>query len=293
MSTVHETGELQASTPAAAEPPPRPRGRGLTLSKVGRKAVDAALPMSLLAALIIGWEVFARVAEVREFLLPAPSVIWTELVVVWPVSLRWHAWVTFQEAAAGFVLGCVLGFVLAVGIAYSKFLERTIYPLIVASQAVPKIALAPLFVVWLGFGMEPKILVTVLLVFFPIVVTTVQGLMSVDPNLLQLMQSVSANSWQVFRKVRLPHALPYLVSGMKIGVTLAVVGAVVGEWVGANEGLGYQVVYAQSQLQTPRVFAAIALLVAMGVLFFSAVSILGKLMTPWTREDETRINTGL
>lgn len=296
MSTVDQTTgttELDgARTNAGAVPVPS-RHRGLDVRGLTRRFLNLLLPTGLLAALIIAWEVFVNVADVRPFLLPAPSVIWNELVVMWPVSLRTHTWVTLQEAVAGFVLGCLLGFVLAVSIAYSKFLERTIYPLIVASQAVPKIALAPLFVVWLGFGMEPKILVTVLLVFFPIVVTTVQGLMSVDTDLLQLMRSVSASQWQIFRKVRLPHALPYLVSGMKIGVTLAVVGAVVGEWVGSNQGLGYQVVYAQSQLQTPRVFAAIALLVAMGVLFFGVISILGKLVTPWTRDEETRANTGL
>lgn len=293
MSTMHET----TASPAVeheADPGGTPsRRRRFDARQFGHRAFNLLLPLSFLAAIIVAWEIFVNVADVRAFLLPAPSTIWAELTMMWDVSLRAHSWVTLQEAVAGFVLGCLLGFVLAVGIAYSKFLERTIYPLIVASQAVPKIALAPLFVVWLGFGMAPKILVTVLLVFFPIVVTSVQGLMSVDPNLLQLMRSVSASQWQIFRKVQLPHALPYLVSGMKIGVTLAVVGAVVGEWVGANQGLGYQVIYSQSQLQTPRVFAAITLLVVMGVVLFTCVSIIGRLLTPWTPGEEARVNTGL
>lgn len=287
--TDRETVERPA--PRDAEPPP-PRARSRR-RPLRRRFVDGLLPATFLVFLVAVWEAVVRLAEVPSFLLPAPSAIWSEFVLMWPISLGAHTWVTFQESAVGFALGCLLGFLLAVGIAYSKFLERVLYPLIVASQAVPKIALAPLFVVWLGFGMAPKILVTVLLVFFPIVVTAVQGLMSVDPNLLQLMRSVSASEWQVFRKVRLPHALPSIVSGMKIGITLAVVGAVVGEWVGSNEGLGYQILYSQSQLQTPRTFASISILVVMGVVLFIGVTLVGKLLTPWTRDEESRMPGGL
>lgn len=258
----------------------------------GRALANILLPGLVMVVLVGAWEIWVKVASVPSYLLPAPSEIWSEIISSWSFLAR-HAWVTTQEALAGFGLGSVLGFVLAIGITYSRILERTLYPLIVASQAVPKIALAPLFVVWLGFGMAPKILVTVLLVFFPIVITSAQGLKSVDPALLELLRSVSASEWQTFHKVRLPHAVPHIVSGLKIGITLAVVGAVVGEWVGANEGLGYQVIYAQSQLQTQVAFASIAVLVAIGVVLFLIVDAVGKLLTPWSRDGDSDVVVGL
>lgn len=257
------------------------------------RASRFALPAAFIVSLIFAWEMWVRIAELPDFLLPAPTEIVRQLIQSWSAGLRTDAWVTLSEALIGYSGGVLLGFVLAVAITYSKILERIIWPIIVASQATPKIALAPLFVVWLGFGMAPKVMVTILLVFFPIVVTTAQGLKSVDPSLLQLLRSVSASQWQIFRKVRLPNALPYIVSGMKISITLAVIGAVVGEWVGANEGLGYRILYAKSQLQTTLTFAAIAILIVMGVLLFLAVTLLGKLLTPWMQEDEQQVVGGL
>jgi NitT/TauT family transport system permease protein len=180
-------------------------------------------------------------------------------------------------------VGAVVGFLLALLIAYSPLLERMLYPLIVASQAVPKIAIAPLFILWFGFGIWPKVVVTVLLVFFPVVVTSAEGLMSVDRNLIDLLRSVNATPLQIFTKVRLPHALPQVLAGLKIAIALAVVGAVVGEWVGADKGLGYMILFANSQLDTTLSFAAITLLVVMGVVLFIAVDLLGRLITPWQR----------
>lgn len=245
------------------------------------RILRVALPGSFLLFLLVLWEVVVRWQEVPQFLLPAPSAIWDQIVTSWSTVLVGHAWITIQEILAGFGLGWFLGVTLAIGIAYSTFLERTLYPLIVAAQAVPKIAIAPLFVVWLGFGLAPKILVTVLLVFFPIVVTTAHGLMSVNPSLVQLLRSVSANEWQIFRKVRMPHALPHMFSGMKIGVTFAVVGAVVGEWVGASAGLGYLILFSQSQMRTTTTFAAIALLVLIAVTLFTIISLLARFAVPW------------
>jgi NitT/TauT family transport system permease protein len=158
-----------------------------------------------------------------------------------------------------------------------------LYPLIVGSQAVPKIAVAPLFVLWFGFGVTPKIVVVVLLVFFPVVVTTAEGLMSVDRNLIDLLRSVNASQLQVFWKVRLPHALPQVMAGLKIGVALAVVGAVIGEWAGADHGLGYMILFAQSQLDTSLSFACITILVVMSVVLFAVVDAIGRLVTPWQR----------
>lgn len=258
---------------------------------VAARILRALVPFVALALLVLVWQVWVDAAGIKEFLLPSPMDIARELVNSWWTVLAHHSWVTLQETLIGFVLGCALGFILAVGIAYSRFLERVLYPPIVASQAVPKVAIAPLFVVWLGFGMAPKILVTITLVFFPIVVTTAQGLMSVDTNLIELLRSVNASQWQMFHKVRLPHALPSIMSGMKIGMTLAVVGAVVGEWVGANAGLGYLILYSQSQLETTLTFAAITVLVVLGVVLFMLVDLIGRLVAPWSNEQREVVTT--
>lgn len=255
------------------------------LRRAGARVFHAAVPIAILAALIGLWQLWVVEAHIRSFLLPTPAAIFKELVREWGPVLAKQTWVTFEETILGFVFGCAVGFVLAIGITYSKVLERVLYPPIVASQAVPKIAIAPLFVVWLGFGIAPKVVVTVLLVFFPIAVTAAQGLMSVDQNLVELLRSVGAPERVIFAKVRLPYALPQIIAGMKIGVTLAVVGAVVGEWVGANAGLGYTITYAQSQLETTLTFAAIAILVVMGVALFLAINLLERILVPWARSE--------
>ncbi|HET9077573.1 MAG TPA: ABC transporter permease [Acidimicrobiales bacterium] len=264
------------------ESPPAHRSR---LRRAGARVLRDLLPLAILAALIGVWQLWVVEAHIRSFLLPTPASVFKELVREWGPVLAKQTWVTFEETILGFILGFAVGFLLAVGITYSRLLERVLYPPIVASQAVPKIAIAPLFVVWLGFGIAPKVVVTLLLVFFPIAVTSAQGLMGVDQNLVELLRSVGAGEWVIFRKVRLPYALPQIISGMKIGITLAVVGAVVGEWVGATAGLGYTITYAQSQLETTLTFAAIVILVVMGVVLFLAVNVLERLLVPWARSE--------
>jgi NitT/TauT family transport system permease protein len=246
----------------------------------------ALFPTLFLVALIVLWEVISRVTEVPRYILPAPSEIGERLVRSW--ALLWeHSIVTLTEIGLGFVAGVVLGFGLAVPIAYSTTVRNTLYPLIVASQAVPKIAIAPLLVLWLGFDMWPKIVVTALMVFFPVTVTTAEGLTSVDRNLLDLLRSVHANQAQIFFKIRFPHALPHIFSGLKIGITLAVVGAVVGEWVGADSGLGYLLVYANTLLDSTLLFAALFLLIVIGVVLFVLVGIAERLLLPWHESVDT------
>jgi len=245
-------------------------------------AVRTVLPTLFLLLCVALWQASVVLLHVSTFVLPAPTLIVARIVRSWPEILP-NAVVTLQETLVGFALGAVVGFVLALLIAYSPLFEQMLYPLIVASQAVPKIAVAPLFILWFGFGIWPKVVVTVLLVFFPVVVTSAEGLMSVDRSLIDLLRSVSANPWQVFVKVRLPHALPQVLAGLKIAIALAVVGAVVGEWVGADKGLGYLIIFANSQLDTTLAFAAITILVIIGVALFMAVDLVGRLVTPWHR----------
>lgn len=246
----------------------------------------AIFPTLFLVAIVVLWEIATRVTEVPRYILPAPTEIAARLVRSWDI-LWGHSVVTLIEIGIGFGVGVALGLGLAIPIAYSAVVRNTLYPLIVASQAVPKIAIAPLLVLWLGFDMWPKIVVTALMVFFPVTVTAAEGLTSVDRSLLDLLRSVHASPAQIFFRVRFPHALPHIFAGLKIGITLAVVGAVVGEWVGADSGLGYLLVYANTLLDSTLLFASLFLLIAIGVVLFVLVGVAERLLLPWHQEDET------
>ncbi len=176
--------------------------------------------------------------------------------------------ITLLETIIGFVVASVVGLVCAIAIVYSRGVERTLYPLLLAAQVVPKIAIAPLFVVWLGFGITPKILVAVLIAFFPVVISGVAGLRAVDPELLDLAATMGAKPWDSFAKIRFPNAMPHIFAGLKVAVTLAVVGAVVGEFVGANSGLGYIVMSSNGNLNTPQLFAALIAMSVIGIVLF-------------------------
>jgi NitT/TauT family transport system permease protein len=248
------------------------------------KVIRRLLPAVFLFLLIVIWEIVALAGSVPEYILPAPTAIAERVVRSW--GTLWSAtMVTTSEVLIGFVIGVAVGVGLAIPIAYSLTVRSTLYPLIVASQAVPKIAIAPLLVLWLGFDIWPKIAVTALMVFFPVTVTAAEGFASVDKNLLDLLRSVNATSSQIFFRVRFPHALPHIFSGLKVGITLAVVGAVVGEWVGADSGLGYLLTYANTLLDSTLLFAALLLLILLGVILFTLVEIAERLLLPWHRVD--------
>lgn len=239
-------------------------------------------PGAFLIVLVAIWEGVARAEMVPPYILPAPSAVVERMVSDW--SILWnHTWVTLKEVVIGFGLGALFGVLLALPIAYSAPFRNTVYPLIIASQAVPKIAIAPLLVLWLGFGLWPKIVITALMVFFPVVVTAAEGFSSVDPNLHELMRSVHAPRRQVFARVSFPHALPRIFAGLKIGITLAVVGAIVGEWVGADSGLGYLLIYANTFLDSTLLFSALLILIVMGVVLFVAVEGIERVAMPWQR----------
>ena len=257
-----------------------PRGRAAP-----KRAAQRLLPVAFIAVLLIIWELVARFGDVPQYILPAPSDIAARLIRSW--DILWDALlVTTSEVLIGFVIGVALGIGLAIPIAYSATVRNTLYPIIVASQAVPKIAIAPLLVLWLGFDIWPKIAVTALMVFFPVTVTAAEGFTSVDRNLIDLLRSVHASQREIFFRVRFPHALPQIFSGLKVGITLAVVGAVVGEWVGADSGLGYLLVYANTLLDSTLLFAALFLLIVLGVVLFILVGVAERLLLPWNREPE-------
>jgi len=226
------------------------------------------------------WEIAVRALEVAPYLLPPPSTVAVELAARWPRVLD-GAWITSQEILAGYLLAIVVSIPLALMIAYSRALESSVYPLIVFLQIVPKIAIAPLFIIWFGFGFTPKLLLVFLLSFFPIVVSSIQGFKSIDPDVMDLARSTGAGEWLMFRKIRLPQALPSIFTGLKVGAALAATAAVVAEFVASNRGLGYLLLEYNGNLETAMVFAVILVLSAIGLLVYYAVELLERLAIPW------------
>ena len=247
------------------------------------------LPVSILIGLVAAWELWVNLADIPKWQLPAPSEIAAELVS--SSDLLWkHTLVTLQEIVFGFLAALAAGLVLAAGIAYSRVLERSVYPIVIASQTVPIIAIAPLLLIWVGYGLTPKIIIVALICFYPIAVNTVDGLKATDPDMVNMVRTLGASRWQVFTKLQIPTALPFMFSGIKIGVSVSVIAAVIGEWVGASEGLGYLITYSQPLFLTARVFAAIFVLSVMGIGLFMLAVIAERMMMPW-HFNEKRSNS--
>jgi NitT/TauT family transport system permease protein len=242
-------------------------------------------PTVTLFALVGVWEVLARWSGIPSWLLPAPSAI-GESMVEWRSELAWHSLVTLYEVLAGFALAIVISIPLAVAVVYSPFLQNTIYPILLALQSMPKVAIAPLLVLWIGFGALPKILVVFLVCFFPIVVATASGLSNVPTAVLDLIRSLSATSYQTFMKIRFPTAMPHIFVGFKIAITFAVIGGVIGEFVGSDQGLGYLILISTAQSRTPLAFGALLLLTIMSMALYYAVEFVERLIVPWApRKD--------
>ncbi|WEK03463.1 MAG: ABC transporter permease [Candidatus Devosia phytovorans] len=235
-----------------------------------------------LLIIVVLWELVVRIGNVPEFMLPAPSVIGQEFID-YGHRLLPNAGVTLFEVLLGFALSVLISIPLAVLIVYNKVIERTIYPLIVSSQTVPMVAVAPLLLTWFGYGMAPKIVIVILQTFFPIVVNTVMGLNSASREMIYLAKSMGASNWQIFWKFRLPQALPSIFAGLKLATAMSVIGAIVAEFVGANAGLGYVILVAGASFNISRQFAAIILIVVIGIAFFAILEQIERLAMPWRR----------
>jgi len=242
-----------------------------------RRAVKLSLT---LLALVAAWELVCRALHIPVFLIPAPSQVAWRLYEKRELYLI-HTWTTLYETTAGFLLAVVFGIVCAAIIVVIPKLRDVVMPLLLVAQLVPKVAIAPLLLIWFGYGLFPKVLVAFLVAFFPIVVNGASGLASVQPELLDLGSSLQASRWQTFWKFRIPSALPELFSGMKIAVTLAIIGAIIGEFVGGNRGLGYLIIVANQELDTPLAFAAIFLLSAAGIALYAVVEMFERMLIPW------------
>jgi NitT/TauT family transport system permease protein/putative hydroxymethylpyrimidine transport system permease protein len=259
---------------------------------MSERARTILAPAILLVVLLGAWELAARwdlladLLSVKDYLIPAPTQIaealWEEREL-----LAEDAWVTLREVVAGFALALVAGVAMAVAMHLSPLVRRTLYPLLVASQTVPIVVLAPVLVVWFGFGIVPKLLIIALICFFPIVVNAYDGLRSVDPELTKMMRTLGADRRQILRDAELPWSLPYIFSGAKVAVAVAVIGAVFGEWAGADSGLGHLILISSGELSTDLTFAAIFVLSLMAIVLFALLALLERRVVDW-REDTVR-----
>ena len=262
------------------------RGRPLMRAgDVGESALGAWLrkrggAIVAFVALFVAWEFAVRVTGIKEYLLPPPSRVYTEFVKRFDPVMA-SAWVTTREIVAGYLLAVVVSVPLALWIAYSRFMENAIYPVIVFLQIIPKIAVAPLFIIWFGFGFAPKLLVVFLLSFFPIIVSSIAGFKSVDPDIMDFARTTGASQWKMFVMIRLPQALPQIFTGLKVGAALAATAAVVAEFVASDKGLGYLLLQYNGNLDTPMVFATIILLSIIGLAVYYVVELIERFTIPW------------
>jgi NitT/TauT family transport system permease protein len=237
-------------------------------------------PILITIGLLAAWEVGIDILRVPSFLLPKPSAVAARFFNVAKVVMP-HVWVTLFEAVVGLLAAGVISIVLAVGIVHSRLVQRTVYPYAVATKVVPIIAIAPLLTVWFGFGFEPKIITAVLVSYFPILVNTVKGLQSADRQMVRLMRSLFATRYQIFTKISVKYSLPYVFAGFRISSTLSVIGAIVGEFVGADRGLGFFLIIAQSELDVEKMFVGVALCALLGLSLFLLVVALERYFLFW------------
>jgi len=245
------------------------------------------VPLGLAVALVVGWEFGVKLGNVPAYLLPPPTAVFASLVNDWKV-IYLNTFPTLIAILGGFALSVVIGIPLATVIVFSRLAERMLYPPMIASQAIPKVAIAPLFIVWMGFGVMPKVWIAFLIAFFPVVIDTVVGLRSVQPEMLQLGRSMGGGTLRVFLKLRLPNALPNIFAGLKVAIALAVVGAITGEFVGSQSGLGYLLTSASGQMDTALVFAVLVVISVIATLLFMIIEAVEKLVIPWHSSMRSR-----
>jgi NitT/TauT family transport system permease protein len=245
-----------------------------------RPLPDWVLALALAAAVTVLWELAIRLFRVPTFVLPAPSAVIRSLIENW-AQLASATQSTALEILLGFVLAAITGIAIALVIVRFDRFGRALYPLIVLFQNVPKVALAPIFILWFGFDLAPKVLLIVVIAFFPVAIDMLVGLQSVEPSFVALMQSVGASHSKILLDVRIPHSLPHLMAGLKVAITFSVIGAIVGEFAGASRGLGYMIQFASTQLDTPLIFAALLVVSVLGLAFYYVVEFAERVLVPW------------
>jgi len=242
---------------------------------------------ALLVLSFVAWQVIVTIAGLPEYLLPVPTEVAQSLYNDWSRILGPASLTTLREVLAGFAIATAAGIGIAVVLHIFGPVRRAVYPLLIASQTIPVIVLAPILVVIFGFGIVPKLIIVGLICFFPIVVNGLDGLRSVDDDYIRMMRTLDAGRWDIFHRVEFPAALPLIFSGMRVAATFASIGAVFGEWAGSNAGLGYVMLEAEPNLQTARMFSAIIILTVIATLLFGLVSLAERLIVPWSRHERS------
>lgn len=264
--------QVQAGNPSA--------GTGRATSAAGRWLRRNWGVLLTFAGLIVVWELASRLLEMPAYVLPPPTEVVTEFMGRWRPVMA-NAWITTRVILLGYLISVVVSIPLALVFAFSRVLQSTLYPLIVLFQIVPKIALAPLFIIWFGFGVMPKLLMVFLLSFFPIIVSSISGFQSINSEIMDFTRSTGAGAWKVFRKVRLPAALPSIFIGLKVATVLAPTAAIVAEFVASDSGLGFLLLQFNGDLDTAMSFATIAVLSIVGITLYYSVEMIERLTIPW------------
>jgi NitT/TauT family transport system permease protein len=249
-------------------------------------AMPVALPLLTFAAILILWELSTRVFAIPSYILPAPTSILQSFGAV--DAARWgqHVWATLRVALIGYAVAIAVSLPIAIGLAKSRLLSRALYPLLVVIQSVPVVAVAPIIIVVLGTDDAPRVVITFMIAFFPLVVSMTTGLMATPPELIELSRSLRAPQYREITQIRLPYAIPYIFSGLKISITLAVIGAVVAEFVAADVGIGYFIQFSTSMFKLPQAWAGLVILVAMSLILFQSVSLAQRFFFPWSLPKE-------
>ena len=255
------------------------------MSNVLQKIGEWLPAFVLFALLIVLWQLAVTVFGVREYLLPSPARV---LDAMFSSQTRWldHILVTGAAIFGAFLIAAVGGVILGTMIAWSSLMNRALMPFLVFVNTLPKVAIAPLFLLWLGYGILPNMLIGALIGFFPVVINTAVGLSQIDDDMLDLGRVFNAPKWKVFAKIHIPNAYPYILSALKVTATAAVVGAIVGEFVASQNGLGYVIITSQSSMNTPLAFGALVWISVLGLLLFGAVAVLSRVLAPWAEGQE-------
>ncbi|MCC7104367.1 MAG: ABC transporter permease [Chloroflexi bacterium] len=275
----------------------QPRAPTFSVTLLQRRPELILIPLVFVVVMLV-WEYGVQLLRVEAFILPPPSAIWRALVRGLSAAPNardgyWlHAWITLSEALSGFVVGSTLGILLGTLISQSRLMELTLKPYLVAVQSLPKVAIAPLFVIWFGFGMESKVIICSLLTFFPLLVNSVAGFHGVDTERVELMKGLAATRWQIFTKVAFPSALPFIFAGLDMAIVYSVLGAIVGEFVGAQRGLGVLILQMNFAMDVAGAFSVFVVLSALGIGLSSILNVVRSRVLFWAPSERTQRTTG-
>jgi len=251
---------------------------------IAKKINNRLYPIIFFMAVLIIWETLSRAGVFPPFILPSPSSIIVSLAINFR-SMQYDIFITLYEALAGFIIAIVLSFIMAIMMDSIAGFKKTIYPILIISQTIPIIIIAPLFIIWFGYGYSPKLVIVTLICFFPVTISFLQSLSSVDRELIDLLRSMNSSKLQIYKYVKIPSSLAGFFSGLKIAATYSIMGATIGEWVGGKNGLGVYMIRAKQSFAIDRVFAAIIVITALSIMLLKLIEFIEKKVMPWSGAD--------